>query len=77
LIPFKSVPSILTELWTGRKPSLKHVRIWGSQAHMLKENTNKLESRTEVCLFVGYPRGTKGDLFYSPKDQKVNVRINA
>ncbi|MBY3556093.1 hypothetical protein HGI15_22425, partial [Modestobacter lapidis] len=48
-----------------------------SPAHVLKGKTDKLESRTEVCLFVGYPRGTKGGLFYSPKDQKVIVSTNA
>ena len=26
-----------------------------------------------MCLFVGYPRGTKGYLFYDPKEQKVLV----
>ena len=77
LVPSKSVPSTPTELWTGRQPSLRHVRIWGSPAHVLKGNADKLESRTEVCLFVGYPRGTKGGLFYSPKDQKVFVSTNA
>ena len=44
---------------------------------MLKGKTNKLEPRTEVCFLVGYPRGTKGGLFYSPKDQKVIVSTNA
>jgi len=28
-------------------------------------------------LFIWYPRGTKGGLFYSPKDQKVIVSTNA
>jgi hypothetical protein len=77
LVPSKSVPSTPTELWTGRKPSLQHVRIWGSPAHVLNGNADKLESRTEVCLFVGYPRGTKGGLFYSPTDKKVIVSTNA
>ncbi|XP_075101619.1 uncharacterized protein LOC142177058 [Nicotiana tabacum] len=31
---------------------------------------DKLESRTEVCIFIGYPKGTKGGLFYCPKEQK-------
>ena len=44
---------------------------------MLKGKTNKLEPRTEVCFLVGYPRGTKGGLFYSPNDQKVIVSTNA
>lgn len=44
---------------------------------MLKGKADKLESRTDVCLFVGYPKGTKGGLFYDPKDKKVIVNTNA
>ena len=77
LVPSKSVPTTSTELWTGYKPSLSHIWIWGSPAHVLSGNTSKLESRTEVCLFVGYPKGMKGGLFYSPKNQKVIVSTNA
>ena len=56
LVPSKSVPKTLTELWTGRKPSLKHVRMWGCPAHVLKGKTDKLETKTELCFFIGYPR---------------------
>ena len=35
-----------------------------------------MEARLEVCLFVGYPKGTKGDLFYNPNEQKVFVSTN-
>ena len=44
---------------------------------MLKGKNGKLESRTEVCLFVGYPKGTRGGLFYSPQDNNVIVSKNA
>ncbi|KAL6323869.1 hypothetical protein AAG906_005865 [Vitis piasezkii] len=77
LVPSKSVPKTPTELWTGRKPSLKHVRMWGCPAHVLKGKTDKLETKTELCFFIGYPRGTKGGLFYSPKDKKIIVSTNA
>ena len=43
----------------------------------MKGKTRKLEPRTEVCLFVGYPKGTRGGLFYSPQDKKVFVSTNA
>ena len=59
LVPSKSVPTTPYELWSGRKPSLNHIRIWGSPAHVLSGNTDKLGSRTEVCLFIGYPKGKK------------------
>ncbi|RVW37486.1 Retrovirus-related Pol polyprotein from transposon TNT 1-94 [Vitis vinifera] len=77
LVPSKSVPKTPTELWTGRKPSLKHVRMWGCPAHVLKGKTEKLETKTKLCFFIGYPRGTKGGLFYSPKDKKIIVSTNA
>ena len=44
---------------------------------MLKNKTTKLESRSQVCLFVGYPKETMGGFFYSPEDNKVFVSKNA
>jgi hypothetical protein len=44
---------------------------------VLNKNVTKWDSRIEVRLFVGYPRGTKGYLFYSPKDRNVVVSTNA
>ena len=44
---------------------------------MLKGKIGKLEPRTEVCMFVGYPKGIRGGLFYSPSDKKVFVSTNA
>ena len=43
---------------------------------MLKGKSDKLEAKTEVCLFVGYPKGTRGGFFYIQKD-KVFVSTNA
>ena len=77
LVPSKAIPTTPKELWTGRKPSLDYVWIWGSPAHVLKRDPSILETRTYVCLFVGYPKGTKGYMFYDPQDQKVFVSTNA
>ncbi|XP_019264830.1 PREDICTED: uncharacterized protein LOC109242425 [Nicotiana attenuata] len=77
LVPSKSVPSTPVELWIGRKPSLRHIRVWVCPAHVLKGKADKLESRIEVCIFIGYPKGTKGSLFYCPKEKKVIVTTNA
>ena len=77
LIPSKSVSKTPTELWNGRKPSLNHIRIWGALSHVLRKEPHKLESRTEVCLFIGYPKGTRGGLFYSSSEKKVIVSTNA
>ena len=44
---------------------------------MLKGKPDKLEPKSEVCLLVGYPKKTRGYLFYSRKDNKVFVSTNA
>ena len=77
VVPSKSIQHTPLKLWNGRKPSLRHIRIWGCTTHVLKGKTGKLEPRIEVCLFVGYPKGTRGGLFYSPQDKKVFVSSNA
>ncbi|XP_055803100.1 uncharacterized protein LOC129872219 [Solanum dulcamara] len=58
------------ELWNEHKPSLQCIRVLGCPAYVIKGKTDKLESRTKVYIFIGYPKGTKGDLFYYPKEQK-------
>ena len=40
LVPSKSVPKTPMELWSGRKPSMKYLHIWGCPAHMLKGRPN-------------------------------------
>ena len=77
LVPSKVISTTPKKLWTGRKPSLGHVSICGSPAHVLKRDPSKLEARSEVCLFVGYLRGTKDYLFYDPKEQREIVSTNA
>ena len=77
LVPSKSVSKTPTELWKGRKPSLNHIRIWGAPAHVLVQKQQKLESRTEMCMFIGYPKGTRGGIFYNPKEKKVIVNTHA
>ena len=39
--------------------------------------TRKLDSRTEVCLFISYPKGTRGGIFYNPWDKKVFASTHA
>ena len=73
LVPRKFVPKTPREMWTGRKPSLQHLQIWGCPAHMLKGKMSKLETRLKVCYFIGYPKGTFGWYFYDSREHKVFV----
>ena len=36
-----------------------------------------MEPKSEVCFFVGYPKGSRGYLFYSHNHSKVFVSTNA
>ena len=32
-----------------------------------------MESCIEMCVFIGYPKGMRGGIFYNPKEKKVIV----
>ncbi|KAM1999944.1 hypothetical protein ACFX16_007308 [Malus domestica] len=76
-VPSKSVPQTPYEIWYGKKPSLKHLKIWGCPAYVKKQDAGKLEARSVKCYFVGYPKQTYGYEFYHPDDQKVFVARTA
>jgi hypothetical protein len=65
-VPSKSVLKTLYELWTGRVPSLRHLRVWGSptEAKIFNPNITKLDPKTVTCHFIGYPDRSKGYRFY-------------
>ncbi|KAL8097695.1 hypothetical protein AgCh_030709 [Apium graveolens] len=74
-VPSKSVPQTPYEIWKERKPSLKHVKIWGCPAYVKKVDPDKLESRSVKYNFVGYPKETLGYYFYT--DHRVFVSRHA
>lgn len=60
------------ELWTGDKPDLSHVKIFGSTAmvHIQKCNRQKWDKKAEQHILVGYSETTRYRL-YNPKTHKV------
>ena len=65
------------EIWTGRAPRLSHLRVWGCPAYVKRLMTNKLGARSDRCNFVGYPKESKGYIFYQPDEQKLFVSLRA
>eukprot|EP00253_Pinus_taeda_P018968 PITA_18968 len=43
------------KVWTGKKPSLSHLRVFGCDAyvHVPMEKRTKLDSKSEKCIFIG------------------------
>jgi hypothetical protein len=67
-VPSKSVSKTSYELWTGHKPSLNYIRVWGcpAEAKIFNPNAGELEPKTVSCYFIGYPEKSKGFRFYCP-----------
>ena len=55
-------------MWTGRKPSLRHLYVWScpAKARIYNPHKRKLESQTVSGYFIGYPEKSKGYRFYCP-----------
>jgi hypothetical protein len=53
-VPSKLVPKTPYELWTGMKPSLNHLHVWGcpAEAKVFNPNIEKLDSKTISCHFI-------------------------
>jgi hypothetical protein len=69
----KSVETTPYELWHGKKPKLLFLRVWGCEVYVKKFQPDKIETKSEKCIFVGYPRETIGYTFYHPAKGKTFV----
>lgn len=61
------------EMWTGHKPKLSHMRIFGSEAmvHVPKERRQKWDKKSEKMIFVGYCDGSKAYRLMHPKTHNI------
>ena len=55
-----------TELWSGIKPNISYLRVFGCQAwvHILKKRRYKLAPKSQEMIFVGHKPGSKGYQFW-------------
>ena len=58
--PSKSVETTPYELWFGKKPKLSFLKVWGCDAYVKKLQPEKLEPKSEKCVFIGYPKESLG-----------------
>ena len=70
-VPSKAVAKTPYELWIRKKPSIRHLHVWGCpvEARSYKPNERKLDSRTVSCYFVGHSERSKGFKFYDPSSK--------
>ena len=67
-VPSIAVAKTPYELWTRKKPRIRHLRVLGcpAQARPYRPNEKKLDKITVGCYFVGYVECSQGFKFYNP-----------
>ena len=61
--PSKSVETTPYELWFSNKPKLSFLKVWSCDAYVKKFQPDKLEPKSEKCVFIGYPKEIVGYTF--------------
>jgi transposase InsO family protein len=63
------------ELFTGKKPSISHLRVFGSPvfAHIPKVSRSKLAPRSEQCVLLSFDYATRAYKCYRPSTWKVFI----
>lgn len=66
------------EAWTGNKPSIDHLRVFGCLAYVhideAAKRTGKVEGRGYPCVFLGYSSEAKAWRLYNPKANHNKTR---
>ena len=66
------------EVWWNKKPSVKHLRIFGCKAysHIPKKFPQKLDNRAVKCIFLGYSTCSKAYRLWSLDKRSLAIRRN-
>ncbi|KAD5507661.1 hypothetical protein E3N88_15364 [Mikania micrantha] len=75
-IPFKKKDVTPYELWMGRKPSYKYLKVWGCLAKVVvpPPNVQRIGPKTVDCVFIGYVHRSSAYRFivYDSKNPEIN-----
>ena len=58
--PSKSIEMTSYELCFGKKPKLLFLKVWGCDTYVKGLQPDKLEPKSEKCVFIGFPKETVG-----------------
>lgn len=73
MVPSKAVFTTPYQIWMGRNPSLRYLRIWGCHAYVRVAQRDKLAPRGYKFRFIGYPENSLGYQFYDSKRRNIFV----
>jgi len=60
-------------MWTGKKPTLTYLKVFGTVAYMLDKQPGRGKShpKSKKCLFIGYEPQAKGYRLWCPAKRKT------
>ena len=63
------------EAWSGWKPEISHLRVFGSVAHVHvpDERRVKLDDKSERYIFISYSTHSKGYKLYNPNNKRIVI----
>lgn len=73
----KSVDTTLHEMWYNKKLILSHMKVWGCPVYVKRITLDKLESKSNKCIFMGYSKELLRYYFQNLLKQKVFVSKHA
>lgn len=78
-LPSRVVEGTPYELWTGRKPDIRHFRVFGCEAyvHIPDVKRSKLDQKAVKLRFVGYSEDHKGYRFLDEATNRITISRDA
>ncbi|MCH87106.1 retrovirus-related pol polyprotein from transposon tnt 1-94 [Trifolium medium] len=66
------------KLWKGRKPNIKYFHVFGSRCYILsdREQTRKLDPKSEEGIFLGYSTNSRAYRVYNKRNKTIMESIN-
>ena len=74
--PTKAVSHMTPEeAWSGQKPSISHLKIFGCEAYVLKTESSrsKLDAKSKRCTFVGYSQQSKAHRLWDNDARRIVI----
>ena len=71
--PHRAITRTSAEVWSGSKPNLSHLRVFGTKAmaYIHKVNRSKWDAKSCETIMVGYSQTSKAYRLYDPASRKV------
>lgn len=78
-LPSRSVDTTPYERWYNKKPSMQHLRVFGTVAyvHIPEVKRAKLDPKAQKLVFVGYCTDRKAYRFVNPETDRVTISRDA